>query len=138
MSRDAPSVPSSCRSSIYLDICGCCFRRAWTTLALFIPGPTKPSLLALNRILDPLITDCKRLEVGIMANVFGRPDLQSVKLQILFVSSDMPAIRKLAVSMSHGSWTLQPLRGNQGRPTAAGSLRSTRICELLVTKIKVQ
>jgi hypothetical protein len=77
------------------------FKRAWTILALGLPGPYEPSTLALNRILEPLVDDLKVLERGILAHIAGRATLAPVYLQVLFTASDMPATRKLTGSMSH-------------------------------------
>lgn len=75
------------------------FKRAWTTLALVIPGPEEPSLLGINNVLRPLVEDLLMLETGMMARILGRGQQEPVYMQVLFNSSDMPATRKLLAEM---------------------------------------
>lgn len=58
--------------------------------------------MALNNVLQPLVDDLKLLERGVLMHVHDRPHPQPVYLQMLYSASDMPAIRKLTGSMSHG------------------------------------
>ena len=79
------------------------FQPRWTILAMTIPGPGEPSKLALNRVLEPLVADLKRLEMGL--DFFSVVDntQSTVYAQLLYVAADIPATRKASGSFSHNA-----------------------------------
>ena len=71
-----------------------------------IPGPKEPPLTAINNYLAPMVNDLKMLLEGVLMKMVmqdGSIQHNNVKACLYSVSSDLPATKKLAASMSFNS-----------------------------------
>lgn len=71
-----------------------------------IPGPKEPPLTAINNYLAPMVNDLKVLLEGVVMKMVmqdGTVQYHKVRACLYSVSSDLPATKKLAASMSFNS-----------------------------------
>lgn len=99
-------------------------KKRWSILTLITPGPSEPGPEAMQRILKPLVDDLLRFQGGLPMRVAGREGLVKVHLDVMFTTSDIPALRKLTGAMAYGPKVRYPCNvcwiKREDIPSAAG------------------
>ncbi|MBW0492114.1 hypothetical protein O181_031829 [Austropuccinia psidii MF-1] len=73
-------------------------------LYAIIPGPKEPSLDQMNSILEPLLIELQMLWNGILfSNTHDFPQVRLIRVALLPLIADLPALRKVAGLVSHSA-----------------------------------